>query len=90
MTPPDDSLCLTFTVLTASAAPAVAVPQLRKAWMRVVRVRGWWVLVRESHGPRGGPWVRQRGQRVLVRGTTRAIMIMERQVGHVCGRERAG
>lgn len=83
-------LCLTFTVLTAGTAPAVAVPQLREAWVRVVGVRGRWILVRESHGPRGGPRVWQRGQGVLVRGTAGAIVIVEGQVGHVCGgQERA-
>lgn len=84
-------LHLTFAVLTAGAAPAVAVPQLREAWVRVVGVRGWRVLVRESHGPRGRPRVRQRGQCVLVRGSAGAIVVVEGQVGHVCGgQERAG
>lgn len=78
---------LTFTVLTAGAAPAIAVPQLGEAWVRVVGVRGRRVLVRESHGPRGSPWVRQRGQRVLVGGAAGAIMIVEGEVGHVCGGE---
>lgn len=80
-------LCLTFTVLTAGAAPTIAVPQFWEAWVWVVGVWGWRVLVRESHGPRGGPWVWQRGQRVLVRGTTGTVVIMEGQVGHVCGGE---
>lgn len=76
---------LTFTVLTAGTAPAVAVAQLREARVRVVGVRGRWVLVRESHGPRSGPRVRQRGQRVLVRSTTGAVVVVQGQVGHVCG-----
>lgn len=59
--------------------------------MRVVGVRGWRILVGESHGPRGGPRVRQWGQCVLVRGTAGAVVIVEGQVGHVCGgQERAG
>ena len=83
-TPHPQAPCLTFTVLTAGAAPTIAVPQLWEAWVRVIGVRGRRVLVRESHGPRGCPWVWQRGQRVLVRGAAGAIVIMEGQVGHVC------
>lgn len=91
LAPPAPLLRLTFTVLTAGAAPAVAVPQLREAWVRVVGVRGRRILVGESHGPRGSPRVRQRGQSVLVRGTAGAVVIVEGQVGHVCGgQERAG
>lgn len=74
-----------FTVLTAGAAPTIAVPQLWEAWVRIVGVWRRWVLVRESHGPRGGPWVRQRGQRVLVGGAAGTVVIMEGEVGHVCG-----
>lgn len=78
-------LLITFTVLTAGAAPTIAVPQLWEAWVRIVGVWRRWVLVRESHGPRGGPWVRQRGQRVLVGGAAGTVVIMEGEVGHVCG-----
>lgn len=64
--PPPWSQLLTFTVLTAGTAPAVAVAQFWEARVRVVGVWGWWVLVRESHGPRGGPRMWQGGQRVLI------------------------
>lgn len=88
--PPPRPLSLTFTVLAAGAAPAIAVAQLREAWVWVVGVRGRRVLVGESHGPGGGPRVRQRGQRVLVRGAAGAVVIVEGQVGHVCGGDRRG
>lgn len=80
-------LHLTFTVLTAGAAPTIAVPQFWEAWVWVVGVWGWRVLVREGHGPRRSPRVWQRGQSVLVRGSAGTVVIMEGQVGHVCGGE---
>lgn len=72
-----------FTVLTAGAAPTIAVPQFWEAWVWVVGVWGWRVLVREGHGPRRSPRVWQRGQSVLVRGSAGTVVIMEGQVGHV-------
>lgn len=78
---------LTFTVLAAGAARGVAVAGelVVRRWLAGVgmcRVR----LIGEGvhHGPWGGPRERQWGQSVLVWGPTGAIIVIQRQVGHVC------
>lgn len=48
-------------------------------------------LVGQGHGPGGCPRVGQRMEGVLIWGTpTGAIVVMERQVGHVCMGRRSG
>lgn len=72
-----------FTILTASTAPTIAVPQLWEAWMQVVGVQGQQVLVRESMDPGAAPRCGKGARHVLVRGSAEAIVIMEGHADHV-------
>lgn len=84
---------LTFTVLAAGAAWGVAVASelVVRRWLAGVGMcRVGLVGEGVHHGPRGGPREWQRGQRVLVWGPTGAIIVIQWQVGHVCGRYGGG
>lgn len=78
---------LTFAVLAASAARGVAVTGKLVVRRRLAGEGMCWVwLIGEGvhHGPRGSPRERQGGQGVLVRGAAGTIVVIQRQIGHIC------
>lgn len=77
---------LTFTVLTACTATTSSEVVGRLVHrMGVVGVRDR-VLVGECYGPRGSSRVGQGGKGVLIGRPTRAIVVVQGEIGHVCER----
>lgn len=78
---------LTFAVLAASAARGVAVTGKLVVRRRLAGEGMCWVwLIGEGvhHRPRGSPRERQGGQGVLVRGAAGTVVVIQRQIGHIC------